>query len=436
MLLALLACDGPGVVESHAVPGRTVHAEVERGDTEEPEARVYDDTLPREITWMGGGGLDTAIPEDTGWQFGDDALVGAVNETIRWIEVREEGVLVAYDDRLHALTVDTIEGRSPLLDALSPPLMESEPHDEGLGFTDFATWEGMGLATVEGEETVFLYEEIGGDWIMEYPWDSWRLDVGDVTGDGVEDIVKIDPLHDSTPDTVAISGTARGRLDLYDVAWEVRSQSSSDDIGFGVVVPGDLNGDGVDDVVVGGFYQASIWFGPLEGTQTPDSRDAVIEDVRGDWVKSVGDVDGDGYTELIGFVLGWTTRWYVAEVPTHRSFSMEDAMSVYECEGAVHHYLQDVHPISDGVHDWFVFDTHADTSALNVHLWIVPTERDGTVSCLDAGRRVRADYASPTLAAESPHGSSILIAGRRRAPQGRGANHPDVIAALPAAEWE
>ena len=80
----------------------------------------------------------------------------------------------------------------------------------------------------------------------------------------------------------------------------------SSGVGHAFDVAGDVNGDGVYDLIVGdnSASGAHILFGPVSGTHTVSSRaDASVADSAGgsagDAVATVPDLDGDGYDELL-----------------------------------------------------------------------------------------------------------------------------------------
>jgi hypothetical protein len=136
---------------------------------------------------------------------------------------------------------------------------------------------------------------------------------GDINGDGFADVVLGAPLHDD--------GEAdEGRAFLYlgsatglatAAAWEAQPDSADARLGVAVITAGDVNGDGLADVLVGadGYDggnpdqgRALLYLG------TPDGLAAEPESfVQGDQpgarlgasVAPAGDVNGDGFSDVI-----------------------------------------------------------------------------------------------------------------------------------------
>jgi hypothetical protein len=107
----------------------------------------------------------------------------------------------------------------------------------------------------------------------------------------------------------------------------IQGDSAGDNAGRSVSSAGDINGDGFDDVIVGAIYvddggvdagEAYVLFGSASGIGTPDANgQRVIDlttltsaqgfiiqgDTAGDWtgrsVSSAGDVNGDGFDDLL-----------------------------------------------------------------------------------------------------------------------------------------
>jgi hypothetical protein len=130
---------------------------------------------------------------------------------------------------------------------------------------------------------------------------------GDVNGDGYSDVVA--GAHRNTGDT--------GKAYLYlgepgdlsaDASWTVAGEATGDRLGYSVSTAGDVNGDGYSDVVVGAYGNASftgkayLYLGGSSGLSTSASWTAVGEaasDYFGYSVSTAGDVNGDGYSDVV-----------------------------------------------------------------------------------------------------------------------------------------
>ena len=168
---------------------------------------------------------------------------------------------------------------------------------------------------------------------------------GDVNNDGFDDLIVGAPGGNlgggdageayvifgrsgtfGTPDGSGHNVIDLGELSAAD-GFVIRGDSTSDSVGTGVSSAGDIDGDGFDDVIVGGPFgddggmeagEAYVIFGKSGGFGAPDAAGRRVIDlttlgwdqgfiIRGDTaddrlgvsVSAAGDINGDGYDDLI-----------------------------------------------------------------------------------------------------------------------------------------
>jgi hypothetical protein len=122
--------------------------------------------------------------------------------------------------------------------------------------------------------------------------------IGDVDGDGVADVVTSAP-------TKAIGGTPAGRVYVYSTKtraklWSADGQGS-DRLGIGVEGAGDVNRDGVPDVIAaapGGGY-AHVYSGRDGRVLLRLEAEDKANDTFGRHVSGAGDVNGDGHADVM-----------------------------------------------------------------------------------------------------------------------------------------
>ena len=134
---------------------------------------------------------------------------------------------------------------------------------------------------------------------------------GDVNNDGFDDLVVGAPFNDA-------GGSNAGRVYVFsgktgDTLYLFTGEAAGDIFGRSVASAGDVNNDGIDDLVVGassndvgGDYAGRVY---VFSGKTGDTLHVFTADAAGDnfgnSVASAGDVNSDGYDDLIvGAVLG------------------------------------------------------------------------------------------------------------------------------------
>ena len=176
----------------------------------------------------------------------------------------------------------------------------------GAGSTTGKAWVFFGGAPMDAASDLNMTGEASGD----------RLGLsvagaGDVNGDGYDDIIVgadgNDALGDSTGRAYILYGgaTPDSSPDLV-----LTGESSRDKFGYSVSGAGDENGDGYDDVIVGacendeeGSFagKAYIFYGGAIKDTNPDVNFTGEDsnDYFGAHVSGAGDVDGDGYGDVV-----------------------------------------------------------------------------------------------------------------------------------------
>jgi len=183
------------------------------------------------------------------------------------------------------------------------------------------------LATTAADLTVF-----GGD-AGDYLADRFSLAQGDFNGDGKADLLVGAPLADGPDNARNNAGEAYVILGSADVAGTVDiaedqhdltviGTKAGDNLGF-VVASGDVNGDGIDDILVGarfaGTYEGGLESGLINAGETyvifgSPNLSGTVDTAQGEqdftvlgakggdylgYALAAGDVNGDGVDDII-----------------------------------------------------------------------------------------------------------------------------------------
>lgn len=139
---------------------------------------------------------------------------------------------------------------------------------------------------------------------------------GDVNGDGYTDVV-VGAFNNNSGAGKAYlyMGSASG---LYSFAsWTAVGESAGDYFGYSVASAGDVNGDGYSDVVIGASNcssntgKAYLYLGGSTGLSSPPAWTATGESAGsyfGNCVASAGDVNGDGFSDVVVGANGYSSN--------------------------------------------------------------------------------------------------------------------------------
>jgi len=169
------------------------------------------------------------------------------------------------------------------------------------------------FAQLKGEEIASLTGENSSD-----QFGRFIATAGDVNGDGTDDLIVGAFLYSTRAGSAYIflgSSSFSGNLDANQANVILTGENSNDHFGCSVSTAGDVNGDGFDDVIVGAqdndagglnAGRAYIFFGgpSFSGNFNASQANVILtdrysEDYFGGSVSTAGDVNGDGFDDVI-----------------------------------------------------------------------------------------------------------------------------------------
>ena len=208
----------------------------------------------------------------------------------------------------------------------------------GIGY--FVLGPVSGTASIEAEADATVSGDSGA-------YMSWYPSAGDVSGDGIVDSVLGAPGSNGTNGAayVFFGPTTSGDLTAEDAGAAFVGLNANDWTGGCNAANGDVDGDGIDDLLVSAeqsayltSYQdglAYLFYGPVSGTHTVDEFDTRFSGgaygTHLGWFSTLGgDVDGDGLDDVAltapnGVVDGTVYIVYAADMAGVEDFSMAKA---------------------------------------------------------------------------------------------------------------
>ncbi len=127
--------------------------------------------------------------------------------------------------------------------------------------------------------------------LVETTWGSYASPIGDVNGDGLDDLFFVAHMPPASPDYVALGS----KTDLF-----TAPATPINPMDYGAFVSfGDINGDGYADLITSSNSRVYVFMGSSQGIAFNSSMDLSISIPDGAPILLLADVNNDGYDDLV-----------------------------------------------------------------------------------------------------------------------------------------
>jgi hypothetical protein len=202
------------------------------------------------------------------------------------------------------------DGRSDVI--VGAPLYDAGQTDEGAAFVFVAGASGLASGTPATAQATLQSDQANAH------LGASVAAAGDVNGDGYADVIVGAPQYSdgaaASGRALLVRGSATG-IDPNAVTILRIAVPSGQHGGNSVAGAGDVNGDGFDDVIVGEKGAAGLFYGSASPPASLTTFPTVLSSSAGDAdfghvVAGVGDVDGDGFADvMVGSGTGTGAVW-------------------------------------------------------------------------------------------------------------------------------